>query len=500
MKNRLTLKNGACASFDKLPVVETENFRQHLSELIDKGDRLSSLFAVPEGQEFLLIAAVADDEKALLELFACRTGKKFTSLTPQIPQAHWFEREIAEIHGIEMTGHPWLKPIRFQPRQGQTGEIIPGVTSYFEVKGEEIHEVGVGPVHAGIIEPGHFRFQCHGEKVFHLEIELGYQHRGVERAITSSTPEKIIRIMEATAGDTSIGHATAFAMNYEALTGMVPGRNAQLTRAIALELERIANHTGDLGALAGDVGFLPTSAYCGRIRGDVLNTTGLICGNRFGRGLIKLGGVGYEIDSALRQQILDKLILIEADLNSAINLIWDTPSVVARFDETGAVSQEDALAIGLVGPAARACGIFIDARLTHPFGAYDELPPSIPLLELGHLGDVNARAMIRWLEIKESFRVIRAMLAEISEQPAGLCKQRSGMAASSISISLTEGWRGEVCHVALTDAKGKLRAYKITDPSFHNWFGLALALRNQEISDFPLCNKSFNLSYCGHDL
>jgi len=499
VKNQLTIKNGTCATLDRLPVMEIEGFRQHLITLTQKGVRLASLFVLP-GEQPTMIAIVADDETTELELFACQCGRKFKALTPQVPQAHWFEREIAEIHGIEMLGHPWLKPIRFQPRAGQNREISPGVTDYFEVNGEEVHEVAVGPVHAGIIEPGHFRFQCHGEKVFHLEIELGYQHRGIEKAIPTATPQKIIRLLEATAGDTSIGHATAFAMNYEALAGLKPDKNASLIRSIALELERIANHTGDLGAMAGDVGFLPTSSYCGRIRGDVLNTTGLICGNRFGRGLVKTGGVGYHIDATLKQQILDKLTLIEADLISAIDLIWDTPSVVSRFDETGHVSQEDAVTIGLVGPAARACALLTDVRLSHPFGAYEDYPPAVPLIEIGRCGDVNARATIRWLEIKESLRLIRAMLADISAEPAGCNTTPLKMAASSISVSLTEGWRGEICHVAVTDAQGKLQTYKITDPSFHNWFGLALALRNQEISDFPLCNKSFNLSYCGHDL
>ncbi|MBU1106572.1 MAG: NADH-quinone oxidoreductase subunit C [Candidatus Riflebacteria bacterium] len=498
MKKHLKMQNSACVNLADVPVVDNQQFKDHLVELSSRNCRLSALFVLPGTHQNLIYAVVSNDESAALKLLATPYQNEFASLTPDLPQAHWFEREMHEIHGVNITGHPWLKPIRFQPKTGDNTEILPGVTNYFEVTGEEIHEVAVGPVHAGIIEPGHFRFQCHGEKVMHLEIELGYQHRGIEKAMLRNHPHQNLRLVEVIAGDTTIAHATAYAMLIESLYGIdKPDKNAELIRAVALELERMANHTGDLGALAGDVGFLPTSAYCGRIRGDILNTTAVICGNRFGRGLIRPGGIGCIVDRSIADIVLERLVAIEADLKSAVKLLWDTPSVVARFEETGTVSHEDAIAIGLVGPAARACGLRTDIRYSHPWGAYAVHQPE--LVDGRKRGDVYGRAIVRWLELLDSLRLIRIMLAEFTDVSTA-SPVLTKAAPDSISVVLTEGWRGEVCHVAITDSAGNLASYKIVDPSFHNWFGLALALRNQEISDFPLCNKSFNLSYCGHDL
>lgn len=496
MNKMLKLKNGAATPCSKIPVFDSDNFRDYLINAISQGKRLAALFIQPDAGKPMLFAVICDDADGSLEVCAKICESPCVALTKDITQAHWFEREIHENQDIVITQHPWLKPIRFQPGPKQQGEIIPGVTDYFEIKGEEIHEVAVGPVHAGVIEPGHFRFQCHGEKVFHLEIELGYQHRGIEKAILRSSPHKTLCLIEAAAGDTTIGHATAHAMVIEALVAVEADKNVSHIRAVALELERMANHTGDLGALAGDVGFLPTSAYCGRIRGDILNTTALICGNRFGRGLIKSCGSGYNIDCELKNQVLAKLDLIEADLKSAISLIWDTPSVISRFEETGIVSTADAVAIGMVGVAARACGIKVDTRLSHPFGAYRQFKPE---LALGKNGDVYGRAHVRWLELQDSLRLIRAILADLSIDPV-TSRKMPALAPDSFAVAVTEGWRGEICHVGITNADGQFKTYKMIDPSFHNWYGLALSLRNQEISDFPLCNKSFNLSYCGHDL
>jgi Ni,Fe-hydrogenase III large subunit len=434
-----------------------------------------------------VIALDADDTLALGR--SAPVVGSYPALTPRQPQAHLFEREVWEQHGLVPEGHPWLKPVRRDHGSG------PAVHEFFRVEGREIHEVAVGPVHAGIIEPGHFRFQCAGEEVMHLEIALGYQHRGVEEALAGGPHRATLSQMETVAGDSTIAHATAHALVIEALSGSEAPLRAQWLRAVALELERLANHTGDLGALANDVAFLPTSAACGKIRGDFLNLTALVCGNRFGRGLVKPGGCRHDLDAVRADDLRRRLQVVMADVTQAASWLWDAASVRARFEGTGALSSEQAAEMGLVGPVARACGLVRDVRYDHPacWHRFAEVPVAV-----WPGGDVFARARVRWLEILRSGKFLEE---QIAEPPDGNLSAEVGkVAGDSLAVALVEGWRGEVCHVALTDADRRFRRYKIVDPSFHNWTGLALALRGQAISDFPLCNKSFNLSYCGFDL
>jgi len=500
----LSLYNCRAADIKSLPILTITDFRDAIINNISTGGRIAALFGMPQNNDIIkLIVVLADDQQSILHLASTEVKGSYPSLTPDCPQAHRFEREIAEQFGIRPENHPWLKPVRFHNSYTKNdawnrtaeAQIQPSVMDFFSVKGSEIHEVAVGPVHAGIIEPGHFRFQCNGENVLHLEISLGYQHRGIETQMTKASKNRAIHYVETAAGDTTIGHTMAYCSAIEALTGCSVPAKAHVLRGIGLELERLANHTGDLGAMAGDIGYLPTSSFCGRIRGDFLNMTAVLCGNRFGRNFVRPGGTAFDIEKQHIDDLRLRLTAALKDVTNAVNCLWTTPSVLSRFEDTGGLLRQTSVKLGLVGPAARACGLDHDCRYNFPSGIFQFKQVPVATWDTG---DVFARAYVRWLEIQHSVAFIQDML---DSMPAGSVRtETTSVTPNKIAVSLVEGWRGEICHIAITDNAGNLARYKIVDPSFHNWMALAVAMRNQQISDFPLCNKSFNLSYCGHDL
>jgi Ni,Fe-hydrogenase III large subunit len=486
----LLLTNGTGLPWADVPEWSIGEFIQRTAAELDRGARLCALFGVPEDHGVRLVAVIAFDSDNTLAVARSRSATgSYPSLTVSHPQAHLFEREIAEQHQLIPEGHPWLKSVR----KGRNG--APVMEDFFRVEGSEIHEVAVGPVHAGIIEPGHFRFQCSGEEVLHLEIALGYQHRGIERALIGGPHRTTYSQMQSVAGDTTVGHASAYALIMEALSGTEVSLRTQWLRAIALELERLANHTGDLGALANDVAFLPTASACGKIRGDFLNLTALLCGNRFGRGLVRPGYSRFDLEPPRVSLLKERQHAALLEVNRAASWLWDAASVRSRFENTGTLHPKQATALGLVGPAARACGLVRDVRYDHPAGWYRFAQASVAVWPTG---DVFARARVRGLEIQRSGEFLQEQLTMPPD--GGVGGELTAPAPDALAVALVEGWRGEVCHVALTDSSSRFRCYKIVDPSFHNWIGLAQVLRGQAISDFPLCNKSFSLSYCGFDL
>jgi Ni,Fe-hydrogenase III large subunit len=503
MDNLLKIQNGETVKRSDIPHLSFYLFRQELVRFALDGGQIVQFFAYEDEDATLKLMTVLRNDAGLY-VTGSDVAEAYHALTVDSEKFHMFEREIAEQYGVRPYEHPWLKHVRYHANYRNRDDVfgndysqdIPGSYDYFQVEGESIHEVAVGPVHAGIIEPGHFRFQCIGEEVLHLEIQLGYQHRGVEKMLLQVPRKRMPVIVEGIAGDTAIGHSLCYAQAIESLGSLAVDAGARIVRTIALELERIANHIGDLGALSGDVAFNPPAAYFGRLRGEFLNLLLVLSGNRFGKGLVRPGGVAFSMGREQRQLLIDKIKETKPEVEHVCDLLFSAHTVQARFDHTGTVERETAEKLGLVGYAGRASGIHYDARVSFPTECYAELPAG---MNNKTDGDVASRAAVRREEIEHAFQLIETLLAKQFETEsvlAGDCQ----LASSSFVVTINEGWRGEISHCLLTRANGEILRYKVKDPSFHNWTGLAMALRNQGISDFPLCNKSFNLSYCGFDL
>ncbi len=486
MAKWLIIKNNTKIHIDDIPLLTPDELRE---ELIVQNKRPIGFFGQKDNESIKLFVLLGNDEKG--EIFvssAIVDANNYESLTNQIPAFHIFEREFYEEFGIEPLNHPWLKPLRKNQNE----------YDFLEVEGDEIHQVAVGPIHAGVIEPGHFRFMCHGELVYHLEIMLGYQHRGCEKLMVKNPSNQLA---ESICGDSVIAYNIAYSQVMEALKDIKISDKAQLIRKIALEMERIGVHIGDMGAISGDIAYLMGASVFGATRTLVINTTLQMCGSRFGRGFIGVGGVNFDLSEEVITSTLKTLDKVEKDVERMTKAMLKNSTIMSRLEKTGTVSFERAKEIGLVGMPARACGINLDSRFDFPDKWMKEL--KFENKPFKGKGDVNARFKLRYKEIMQSISMVRTLLKKLCDyknDPILTQIETNNFDKNSIAVSIVEGWRGEVVHIAITDSNGQISKYKIKDPSFNNWYGLALAVRNNGVSDFPLCNKSFNLSYSGNDL
>lgn len=429
-----------------------------------------------------------------------------TSLATFCYLASRFEREIKDLFGITASGHPDRRPLvrhAFWPedyfplrRDAQPPEKFTddGTPFPFQaVGGEGVYEIPVGPVHAGIIEPGHFRFSVVGETVIDLKIRLYFTHKGTEKLFEGRAPSAGVELAERISGDTTVGHALAYCQAVERLAGCnVPAR-AQYLRVLLLEMERLYNHVADFGMICNDTGFAVAHSHCFRIRERLLRLNKQLTGNRLLRGGVVLGGVGHDLPPAL--DLARELDAIGADFNEVVAISLSNTMLMDRLEGAGYVSTQIARDHSVLGYVARAANLDVDVRRDHPFAAYDALKFSVPVFAMG---DVHARTLVRVHEVRESISLIKQALAALPSGP--LVTPLGPLPAWEPAFGLVEGWRGAIVHWVMADNWGNLYRVKVKDPSFANWPVLSLALLNNIVPDFPLCNKSFNQSYSGNDL
>lgn len=493
---------------------------------IARGDapRLAEFLRTEFGAELILM--VANDRRAdkgcfeIQYLFADDRANWFVHATNDLPPdtpaitslatfsypASRFEREINDLFGIEAVGHPDRRPLvrhAFWPetffplrkdavppeRFEDDGTPFP----FLPVGGEGVYEIPVGPVHAGIIEPGHFRFSVVGETVIDLKVRLYFTHKGTEKLFEGRSPAAGVELAERISGDTTIGHVLAYCQALEALAGTEVPPRARYLRVILLEMERLYNHIADFGAIANDTGFAVAHAHCFRIRERLLRLNKRLTGNRLLRGGIVLGGVGQPLPPDL--DLAAELDAILADFNEIVDISLGNTMLMDRLDGAGRLTRQTAADHGVLGYVARASGIDVDVRRDHPFAAYGALHFKVPVFDSG---DVYARTMVRVAEARESANLIKQALPH--SVSGTLAAPLGPLPAFEPAFGIVEGWRGAIVHWVMADRDRNLYRVKIKDPSFANWPALSFALLKNIVPDFPLCNKSFNQSYSGNDL
>jgi len=498
----LRIQNNSTFDFSKIPLLDYEMFREQVLSLFKSSDAVHCLqyLAIPKGKGFQFILVLANDKSKDFLIFGHEISSiniELESITQHINAFHIFEREIHENYNIQFLNHPWLKPVRYAENRADKTKKISNYP-FYKIEEGELHEVSVGPIHAGIIEPGHFKFLCHGEMVKHLEIQLGWQHRGIESLLlTKKNWLQRSLLTESITGDSTIAHSLAFVAVIESLAEKKIAQNLEIERSIALELERIAMHTGDLSGMCTDVAYQLGSAVFSALRTPIINFTQRWCGNRFGKGLIRLGGTNYPLNNDLKIEVASVLIDFERKFIEMADKMFNLPSVIKRFEGIGAVSTAKLKMLGVVGMVAKAGGISRDIRKSHPFLAYKNTKIQPVQFEAG---DVLSKGLVRYQEVLQSISLIKEFIKSHNNEKPQKPTYNLQLLPNKFCVSAIEGWRGELVHSVITDENGNLKRYKIKDPSMHNWKALELSLRNLEISDFPINNKSYDLSYSGHDL
>jgi Ni,Fe-hydrogenase III large subunit/Ni,Fe-hydrogenase III component G len=481
----------------------------------DRGGRLLSLFATDErrvSSRFVvhhvwLLPALG---RLLRVTIPVDPGApSFPSIAAKYPAANWFEREVMDLFGLVPQGHPnpsrvalhddWPDGVWVLRRDFADDTDVPRVAGDFHpfrpVTGEGVFQVPVGPVHAGIIEPGHFRFGVAGEPVLYLQVRLFYVHKGTEKRFERLPWRHGLFLAESISGDTTVGHALAHAHALERLAGVTVPPRARALRVVLLELERMYNHTSDIGALATDVAFTVPASRAQVLREGLVRLQDALFGTRLLRGTVAYGGVKRDLPSEGASRLRAHLAKFEEEFDDLVTLLIDSGTFTDRVDTTGILTNQAARDLGIVGMAARASGVAGDLRLDLPHDAYGDLRFDVPVEEGG---DVRARLMVRAREVEQSLVIVRQVLDALPDTPI-VEPLPAGLPASASALGWVEAWRGPCVHWMATDERGEIARVKITDPSFLNWPGLVQAVAGNIIPDFPVINKSFNLSYSGND-
>jgi len=456
------------------------------------------LFTLAERRDWLLLCTDLRDDDRL-----------FPSITPHIHAAKWYEREIRDLFGLIPVGHPdmrrlvrhehWPKgthPLKKDFRWDTVLERAQGEYTFRHIEGEGVFEVPVGPIHAGIIESGHFRFSVAGEPIMQLEVHHFWKHRGVEKLFEQLRLMDAVPLAERVSGDTTVGHSLAYCQAVEILLGIEVPVRARYLRSLFLELERLHNHLGDVGAICNDTAYALAHAHCGRLKERIMQLNDRFTGSRFLRGVNCVGGVAFDLTDQQTAQVAEELDAIEPDFSELERILFANASLTDRLETTGVLSEHIAWDHAAVGVVGRASGIDRDIRRDRPFAAYDELQPKVILYRYG---DVRARLRVRMDEIHESMRLIRDVRARMPRGPV-LAKSSRAPNPGEWAISAVEGWRGEILYMVMAGEQGQIHRCKVRDPSFVNWPAIQWAVPGNIIPDFPLINKSFNLSYAGNDL